>query len=219
MNVMPQLAKLLSLARTRKGLLVIVGALLLLNAGRLVEGKYAEIRQGVESRQALLGQYRMSTKEIDAVRARVKQLEARRKQFEARLFRGESEREVTSAMQIKLQELLSRVEMTPESLSPATRGGKGEGNAYGEASIKIRLSGTLDRFIRFLAALYKMDSLFRVENVTMKPFKKGELKIFLDLKGFYLLTEPPKSEPAMKKTKKDSIRKTGGSDRKGGSHL
>lgn len=207
--------KLLSMARSRNGLLVIVGLLLLLNVVRLINGKYAEILQGVESKQSLLGQYRMSTKDIDAVRARIQQLEAQKKQFESHLFVGATEKDVTSAMQIKLQDVLNQVGMTPESLSPATKGGKDDGSSYGEVIIKIRLGGTLESFIKFLAALYKMEYLFKVDNFTVKPFKKEELKIFLELKGYYRLTEPPKDESGKKDAPKGEPQKKATSGKKG----
>lgn len=220
MTPMPSLTKLLSLARTRNGLLVIVGLLVLMNAARLINGKYADILQGVESKQALLGQYRMSTKDIEAVRAKIQQLEARKAQFEKHLFRGESEKEVTSAMQIKLQEVLGRVGLNPESLSPAAKGGKDDGNPYGEVIIKIRLGGTLESFMKFLAELYKMEYLFRIENVTVKPLKKEEVKIFLELKGYYRLNEAPKDESAKsdtpkKEAPKKEVSKQGDSGKKG----
>ncbi len=218
--IMHALSKLLSLARTRNGLLVIVGLLLLLNGVRLLNGKYADILQGVESKQALLGQYRMSTKDIEAVRTKIQQLETRKTQFETHLFRGETEKDVTSAMQIKLQEVLGLVGMNPESLSPATKGGKDDGNAYGEVIIKIRLGGTIEGFVKFLAELYKMKYLFRVENVTVKPLKKEEVKIFLELKGYYRLNDPPqddsgKSEPPKKDSPKKESSKKGDSGKKG----
>ena len=205
--LLPSLAKLVSLARTRNGLLVIVGLLVLLNAVRLINGKYDDILQGVESKQALLGQYRMSTKDIDSLRTKIQQLESRKSQFETHLFRGETEKDVTSAMQIKLQEVLGRVGLSPESLSPATKGGKEDGTAYSEVVIKIRLGGTLENFMKFLAELYKMDSLFRVDNLTIKPLKKEEVKIFLELKGYYRLNDPPKEESAAKDTAKKEVAK------------
>lgn len=212
------LPKLLGFVRTRNGLLSIVGLLLVLNGARLINGKYAEIHQTVESKQALLGQYRMSTKDLDAVRARVQQLEGRKTQFEAHLFQGASVKDVTSAMQIKLQEVLSQVGMNPESISPVTKGGKETDTSYGEVSIKIRLGGTLENFIKFMAEIYKMNYLFRLENVTIKPFKNEELKIFLELKGYYRLNEPakpPKEVTAKKEAPKKSEQKKGQSGKAG----
>lgn len=220
MTPLSALTKLLSLARTRNGLLVIVGLLLLLNAVRLINGKYEDILQGVESKQSLLGQYRMSTKDIEALRVKIGQLESTKSQFETHLFRGESEKEVTSAMQIKLQDVLGKVGMNPESLSPVTKGGKDDGKLYGEVIIKIRLGGTFESFIKFLAELYKMEYLFRVENVTVKPLKKEEVKIFLELKGYYRLNDPPAgeaptSEAPEKEPPKKEISKKGDSAKKG----
>jgi hypothetical protein len=43
--------------------------------------------------------------------------------------------------------------------------------------------------MKFLASLYRLNYLFRIENFTLKPFKKTELKVFLELKGFYHLAE------------------------------
>lgn len=193
-NLQITLSKILVFARSRNGLLVIVGVLLLMNGVRLINDKYAEAVQSVESKQALLGQYRMSTKDIEAVRTRVQQLSARQQQFESQLFQGASVRDVTSAMQIKLQEVLARVGLTPESLSPVTKGGKGSDLPYGEVVIKVRLGGNLAGFMKFLSELYRMDRLFKVDNFTVKPFKKEELKIFLELKGYYRLDEPPMPE-------------------------
>lgn len=212
MNLVHPLSKLLSLARTRNGLLVIVGALVLLNGVRLINGKYADILQAVESKQSLLGQYRMSTKDIESVRAKTQLLENRKKQFETHLFWGETEKDVTSAMQIKLQEVLGRVGMNPESLSPLTKGGKDEGKPYGEVIIKIRLGGTFENFIKFLAELYKMEYLFRIENVTVKPLKKDEVKVFLELKGYYRLNDPPKEAVDQEQASKGTSRKKGAAE-------
>jgi hypothetical protein len=214
---MHQLTRLLSLARTRNGLLVIVGALLLLNGSRLINGKYAEIQQAVASKQALLGQYRMSTKDIEALRIRSKQLEASKAQFESHLFSAATERDATSAMQIRLQDVMAKVGMNPESVSAVSKGGKDSGNPYGAVSIKVRLGGNLESFVKLLAQLYKMDTLFRVENFTVKPFKKEELKIFLELKGYYRLTEPPPDKDTPKKEpSKRELQKKGDSGHKGG---
>lgn len=214
--ILHSLPKLLSLARSRNGLLVIVGLLVLLNGVRLINGKYAEILQSVESKQALLGQYRMSTKDIDAVRSRIQQIEARKAQFEGHLFHGATEKDVTSAMQIKLQDVLAKVGLTPESLSPVTKGGKeGSGTTYGEVIIKIRLGGTLENFVKFLAELYKQEYLFKIENFTVKPFKKEDVKIFLELKGYYRLTEPPKNESPRDDPPKKESSKPADSAKKG----
>jgi len=213
---MLNLSKLLALARTRNGLLVIVGSLLLLNAVRLINGKYAEVLHSVESKQALLGQYRMTTKDIETVLARVQEIETRKNQFESHLFQAATEKDVTSAMQIKLQDVMTKVGLSPESVNAGGKGGKDANSPYGAVSIKVRLGGTLDNFMKLLAEIYKMDTLFRVDSFTIKPFKKEELKIFLELKGFYRLTEPTKEkEPQKKEPPKRENQKKGDSSHKG----
>lgn len=214
-NLRLALSKGLTFARSRNGLLAIVGVLLLLNAMRLVSGKYGEVRQSVESKHALLGQYKMSTKDIEAVRTRVQQLGTRKQQFEAQIFQGASEKDVTSAMQVKLQDVLAKVGLTPESLSPVTKGGKGNDAPYGEVVIKVRLGGTLENFMKFLAELYRLDRLFKVDNFTVKPFKKEELKIFLELKGYYRLDTPPPAAAEAKGAAKGDGAKKGESGGKG----
>ncbi len=124
------------------------------------------------------------------VLSRIKQLEERRQQFDEHLFTGTSKKDISSAMQLKLQELLSGAGLNPESLRPlATGGKKGDEKPYGEVVVKIRLTGELDAFMRFLISLYNEKYLFKIENFTFKPFKKTQLKVFLELKGFYRLTE------------------------------
>ena len=53
----------------------------------------------------------------------------------------------------------------------------------------MRLAGTLEEFISFLGNLYKSGNLFKIESFTLKPYKKTELKIFLDMKGFYKIVK------------------------------
>ena len=187
---MNRLSQIIALIRTRNGLFVVVGILAVLNIGRFATSKYEEAFAGIESKQALHDQYKSSTQGIDSLRNRIKQLEDRRQQFDEHLFTGTSKKDISSAMQLKLQELLSGAGLNPESLRPLTTGGKkDEEKTYGEVVIKIRLTGELVDFVKFLASLYKVNYLFKIQNFTIKPFKKTQLKVFLELKGFYRLTE------------------------------
>ncbi len=193
--------KILALVRSRNGLLIIAGILIVLNFGRFATGKYQDYRKGIESKQALLGQYRISTRNIEGLRSRIAQLELQKKKFDGHLFSGNSKEDIASAMQIKLQKILDSSKLNPESLRPITKSGKGDDQQYGEVIIKIRVTGKLDNFIKFLSELYKMKYLFQIENFTLKPYKKVELKIFLELKGFYRLTEDPKKEVGAKEAR------------------
>lgn len=187
---MNRLAQIIAVLRTRNGLLVVVGILALLNVGRLAVGKYHEVFEGIESKQALLDQYRISTQNIEALRLRIKQLEDRRRQFNKYMFTGTSKDDIASAMQLKIQELLGAAGLSPESLRPVVKGReKGDDKIYGEVTVKIRLSGELEGFMKFLSSLYRLNYLFKIENFTLKPFKNRDLKVFLELKGYYLLAE------------------------------
>jgi len=171
--------------KSRDVLIGVAGVLLLLNVGRLGLGKYEEARGEIESRQALLGQYRHQTQGIDDLRRRVRALEAERARVEKILFVGDSRQEITSAMQIKLQEMLGKANLAPESLQPTGKDDKESGKLYGEILIKMRLSGTLESLLQFFSVLYRDEHFFKIENFTLKPFKKDEIKVFLELKGFY----------------------------------
>ena len=49
--------------------------------------------------------------------------------------------------------------------------------------------GSISTFMDFLASLYKGNEFFKVENFSMKPYRKSGLKIFIELRGYYLLPE------------------------------
>ena len=188
---MNQLSQIIAFLRTRTGLIIIVAVLAALNIGRLASDKYTEYVDSIESKRALLGQYKISTRDIDALRQRVKKLEEIKSRFDAHLFTGTSREDVTSAMQIKLQEILALSGLNPESLRPINKARKKEEETYyGEVTIKLRLTGSLENFVKFLSQLYRMNYLFTIENFVIKPYKKKDLKVFLELKGFYRLAKP-----------------------------
>ena len=182
---MSQLFQILGRLRSRSGLIGIAAILLCLNGGRLLNDKYLENIHAIESKEELFAQYRRATRDIEQVRKQVKRLQERQLQFDSLMFTGASREEVTSAMQIKLQEIMVHAGLSQESLRPVRDWDKGGDEGYGEVVIKIRLTGTLERFVEFLAELYGMKYFFKIENFTLKPFKKTELKVFLEVKGFY----------------------------------
>lgn len=187
-----QVGQIINRLRSRTGLIIIAGVLAALNIGRLGVEKYHAILNGIDSKQALLGQYQMTTRNLDTLRKEIKQLEVRRRNFDAHLFTGESRNEITSAMQIKLQGILGAAGLNPESLRPTNMRRKGdEHKAYGEVVINISLTGKLDNLLKFFSELYKFNYFFKIENFSLRPFKNDELRVFLGLKGFYRLTSPP----------------------------
>ncbi len=170
----------------RKVLLLSLGALLLaLNLGRLAWGTYSNQIDEAEARMALLAQYESAVEELPNLKKRVGRQKQRAARLEKYLFSGESEEEVSSAMQIVLQEKVTKAGLEPESIRPLVSGKKNLNREFNEITIKIRLAGTLEHFVVFLADLYRLDKLFQIESFTLKPYKKNEMKIFLDLKGFY----------------------------------
>lgn len=172
----------------RKTLLLSIGALLLLvNLFRLAWGAYTGLTQDVEANRELLTQYQTTVSELPNLKKRVGRQKQRAIQLEKYLFSGNSEEEVSSAMQIMLQEQVTKAGLEPESIRPMATGKKNPIRDFNEIEIKIRLAGTLNQLMDFLSELYKSDKVFQVESFTLKPYKKNEMKIFLDMKGFYSL--------------------------------
>ena len=170
-------------------LMVVLALLLILNIGRLAMGYYKNQKEEVESRIGLLNQYRKAVAMQPQLKKRVKQLEKRAEQFDRYLFSGSSVEEISSAMQIMLQNKVADAGLEPESIRPMRQGASGKPGETEDLVIKMRLAGSLDQFVDFLANLYRSRELIKIETFSLKPYKAG-LKISLDVKGFYHLTQP-----------------------------
>ena len=176
----------------KKPLLIgIMAALLALKAGQLVINHFDEMEDHVSNREALLDQYHRTTQKLVKLRANVARAEKRKEQLDVFLFSGESAEKISSAMQIQLQEQVIKAGLEPESIRPR-QGEKYQENDYGEVAVKIRLAGSLNNFTKFLADLNRSQQLFVIESFTLKSYKKTKLKIFLELKGYYLLKNKKK---------------------------
>jgi len=167
--------------------LALGGLLLLLNLGRLTLQAYSNQLAEAQQKQNLLAQYQETVSQLPALKKRVARLKQQSDRLEKYLFSATSEEQVSSAMQIMLQEMVTKAGLEPESIRPMVSGAKTTSRDYHEISIKIRLSGTQSKFVDFIAQLYRSDKLFQVESFTLKPYKKTDMKIFIDLKGFYTL--------------------------------
>lgn len=187
---MNQMSQILSQLRSRNGLIAIAGLLVILNIGRVAIGKYDDVMTGIQSKRALLNQYQTTTKNLDKLRSTIRQLENRQRQFDARLFTGNSANEITSAMQIQLQNILHQAGLSPESLRPSYRSNQDKNKIYGEVLVKIRLTGSLDNIVKFLALVYKSKYFLKIDNFTFKTFRNDQLKVFLAVKGFYRPAKP-----------------------------
>lgn len=187
---MIQLAQITARLKTKPAIITMLSLLLLLNIGRYGVSRYQDQVAELESKQALLGQYRISVQNIEELRQRVAGLEEKKQSLDTILFTGSSVDEITSAMQLKAQELLAPSGLQPESLRPQPKSvDRNADKRYGEVTIKVRLGGKIEQFVAFLAAIYQMPQFFKIEDITMKPEKKDEIKIFFDLKGFYKIKE------------------------------
>lgn len=190
---MINLPVLLHKVRSRSFLIALAVLLLLFNVAKVSVNYFKDQQAEVESRVALLEQQRKSVARIDELRASVNSLEVRKKALDRYLFTGQSEERIASAMQIMLQEMVSKANLDPESLRPVLRGGggeKGKEKEIHDIAIKMRLAGDIQSFTDFLAALYKAQHLFVIDNLVLKPdARTGKLKVLMDLKGFYRLAK------------------------------
>jgi hypothetical protein len=149
---------------------------------------YLDSRQAeLEDRMAMLAQYREAVQRLPELEDRAALLARRQQQLESFLFQGENEEKVASAMQIMLQSEVSNAGLEPEFIQPvrAGEGSGGDRKEHGEIAIKMRMSGTLNDLGRFLHSRYSSKHFFRIESLTIKPFKPGVLKISLDVRGYY----------------------------------
>lgn len=173
----------------RRHLLVGVAVVLLAaNLGRLGMGYLDSRREELADRMAILAQYREAAKRLPEVEERVALLDRRRQQLESFLFQGENEEKIASDMQIMLQSEVSNAGLEPEFIQPQRKSdGGGDRKEHGEIVIKIRMSGTLNDFGKFLRNRYASKHFFGIESLSVRPFRPGELKISLDFRGYYKL--------------------------------
>ena len=147
---------------------------------------YLDSRQAeLEDRMTMLAQYREAVQRLPELEDRVALLARRQQELESFLFQGENEEKIASAMQIMLQSEVSNAGLEPEFIQPVRAGEGGDRKKHGEIAIKIRMSGALNDLGRFLHSRYLSKQFFRIESVSIKPFRPGELKISLDVRGYY----------------------------------
>lgn len=163
----------------------VAAVLLLLNLGRLGLGYLDSRRAELADRMDMLAQYREAVQRLPEIEDRVALLTRQQQQLESFLFQGENEEKIASAMQITLQSEISSAGLEPEFIQPVRAAEGGDRKEHGEIVIKIRMSGALNDLGRFLQSRYASPQFFRIEGLTIKPFRPGELKISLDVRGYY----------------------------------
>ncbi len=178
----------------RRSLLVAAAVLLIIvNLGVWINDAYDTRRQEVESKTAQLDQYQRVIGKGKVLDERLEHLLVLEKQAGQYFFTGEDDNKISSAMQLRVQALVAKAGLQAESIRPTMRktdlrqDKDGDGSVLGEVLIKVRLAGTIDEFMDFLAELYRGKEFFEIESISLTPYRNAGLKIFIELKGYYII--------------------------------
>lgn len=192
--------RLISRYRGKPLLIALAFALLVLNLGRWGINHYQGQTEALASKKALFVRYRNTAEQLGALRQKVERLEREKRQAEQFFLVGESEEEITSKLQVLLQEMVVKAELEPEYIKPVKQASEDKSSPFQEVAIKMRLGGKINALISLLAELRNSQAFFQIESFSLRPGKKGELRIFLDLKGFFVKPGPAQAENQEPKT-------------------
>jgi hypothetical protein len=192
---MNNISRFLSRFERRSLLIAVAVVLAVLYLGRWGADSYEARQVELESKRARLEQDNAIAERVELYAERLKDLDRQKVKVEKYFFSGETNDKIASAMQLRIQALVSRAGLQAESIRPIRqkkevapeKGAKAP--VFGEVSIKVRLAGTLMEFMDFMSELYKGEEFFKVENFNLKPYRNTGLKIFIDLKGYYILPD------------------------------
>lgn len=177
----------------RKIILVALASLFLaVTLIRLSVGIYQEKSSAIETKQSTLLAQQKSSRRLPSLKREMARLGREKKRAETFLFQGPNADAITSTVQIRLQTLIAKAGLEPESLRPL--GGKSSDSRINTINIKLRLNGTLENFVHLLAAIYRNDKFFLIKNCTIKPDSTKNIKVFMDLTAFYgtqVKAQPP----------------------------
>lgn len=163
--------------------------LLVANLGRWGFGYFESRQEELADRMEVLAQYREAVQRLPEIEDRVALLARQQQELESFLFQGENEEKIASAMQIMLQSEVSNAGLAPEFIQPLRTAEGGDRKEHGEVAIKVRMSGSLNDLGQFLHSRYASKQFFRIESLTVKPFRAGELTISLDVRGYYKISK------------------------------
>lgn len=190
---MNSMSRVLHRIGSRGLLLSVVALLLLIKLGLELQGAYKAEQDVLESRRAGLVRYQKLTGKVPELRSQLQSLTDEREKLRQILFTGSSEENIISAMQLDLQALVTTAGLESETIRPIKQKNvRAEEDEFGlgEVAIKASLTGTLAEYLTFLAAVYGSEKFYKIEAVTLSPFKKSDLKIAIDLRGYFLVTAP-----------------------------
>lgn len=190
---MNSLSRVFDRIGSRGLLLGLVGLLLLIKVGLNLQETYQAEQDDLARRQANLLKFRKLTGKIPELKAQLQRLTAERDRLAKALFTGSNEENILSAMQLDLQALVTTAGLEAETIRPVKQKNEREtgGQAgLGEVLVKASLNGTLAGYSALLAELYGSGKFYKIEAVTLTPNKKTDLKILLDLRGYFVTTAP-----------------------------
>lgn len=190
---MTNLSTILHRIGSRGLLLTLVGLLVLAKLGMGLQDTYKADQADLANRQANLLRYQKLTGKAPALRSELERLKSEREHLGKYLFTGTSEDNIISAMQLDLQALVTSAGLESETIRPMKQKNAKEAGGemgMGEVAIKANLNGTLTEYLAFLAELYNSGKIYRIEAVTLSPYKKSELKILMDLRGYFTIAAP-----------------------------
>lgn len=190
---MNSLPRFLHQIGSRGLLLSMVGLLLFVKLGLQLQDAYQADQADLASRQASLARYQKLTGKFPELQDQLQRLTAERERLGGILFTGSSEENIISAMQLDLQALVTTAGLEAETIRPIKQKNAqslGGETGLGEVAIKVSLNGTLAECLSFLAELYGSGKFYKVEAVTLSPYKKTDLKILIDLRGYFITTAP-----------------------------
>lgn len=171
--------------RNQKTVLVLGAAVLGLVACIVfLQNTYADMQLELEDLEQQLFVNQKQLGKLSGLQQEIKQQKQQIARFDRAMLKGESQDAILSMMQIQVQSLLTDAGLEPESLRPIGARETG-GAAIQPVVLKLRLNGTLEQFKLFIAAIYRADSFFQIEGLNIKPFKLDQLKIYMDLTGYY----------------------------------
>lgn len=189
---MNSISRILHRVGSRGLLLGVVGLLVLIKLGLWLQESYQADQAELDNKKASLVRYRKLSGKIPELRSQLQLLDIEREKLGKNLFTGPSEENIISAMQLDIQALVVTAGLDAEAIRPLKQKSAmqvgGDSSALGEVAIKASLVGTLTEFQAFLAELYRSPKVYKIEALTLTPFKKTELKISIDLRGYFLIT-------------------------------
>ncbi len=180
--------------QSRTLLIGFAALLFAINLGRLGINLYYDKLGEALDKVKMLSQYQEQAEELTQLKSKVAALDRQQKQLDRYFLAGKSEEDISSALQIALQEMVVKSGLEPEFIRPTRSGGISPAQAekLNEITVNLRVGGTIDKFMAFVRDLYKSASYFKIESLSIKPFKDDELKIVMEVKGFYKLLKENK---------------------------